>query len=42
MLSSKVLSRSVRLNGVAVHLANHDLMLWAVSRAKLSKLQAYK
>src|SRR5439155_19611310 len=29
-------------NGVAVHLANHDVMLWAVSRAPLSKLQAYK
>jgi predicted dithiol-disulfide oxidoreductase (DUF899 family) len=29
-------------NGVAVHLANHDVMLWAVSRAPLEKLQAYK
>jgi predicted dithiol-disulfide oxidoreductase (DUF899 family) len=29
-------------NGVAVHLANHDVMLWAVSRAPLPKLQAYK
>jgi predicted dithiol-disulfide oxidoreductase (DUF899 family) len=29
-------------NGIAVHLANHDLMLWAVSRAPLAKLQAYK
>jgi predicted dithiol-disulfide oxidoreductase (DUF899 family) len=29
-------------NGSAVHLANHDVMLWAVSRAPLSKLQAYK
>ncbi len=29
-------------NGVAVHLANHDVMLWAVSRAPLGKLQAYK
>jgi len=29
-------------NGFAVHLANHDVMLWAVSRAPLSKLQAYK
>jgi predicted dithiol-disulfide oxidoreductase (DUF899 family) len=28
--------------GVAVHLANHDVMLWAVSRAPLAKLQAYK
>jgi predicted dithiol-disulfide oxidoreductase (DUF899 family) len=29
-------------NGSAVHLANHDVMLWAVSRAPLEKLQAYK
>ena len=29
-------------NGVAVHLANHDVALWAVSRAPLPKLQAYK
>ena len=29
-------------NGVAVHLANHDVMLWAVSRAPLAKLEAYK
>jgi predicted dithiol-disulfide oxidoreductase (DUF899 family) len=29
-------------NGIAVHLANHDTMLWAVSRAPLAKLQAYK
>jgi predicted dithiol-disulfide oxidoreductase (DUF899 family) len=29
-------------NGFAVHLANHDVMLWAVSRAQLAKLQAYK
>jgi predicted dithiol-disulfide oxidoreductase (DUF899 family) len=29
-------------NGFTVHLANHDVMLWAVSRAPLSKLQAYK
>ena len=29
-------------NGVAVHLANHDVMLWAVSRAPLAKLDAYK
>jgi predicted dithiol-disulfide oxidoreductase (DUF899 family) len=28
--------------GFSVHLANHDVMLWAVSRAPLSKLQAYK
>ena len=29
-------------NEFAVHLANHDVMLWAVSRAPLAKLQAYK
>jgi predicted dithiol-disulfide oxidoreductase (DUF899 family) len=29
-------------NGFAVHLANHDVMLTAVSRAPLAKLQAYK
>lgn len=29
-------------NGIAVHLANHDVMLWAVSRASLAKLQIYK
>src|SRR3989442_9098498 len=29
-------------HGIAVHLANHDVMLWAVSRAPLAKLQAYK
>jgi predicted dithiol-disulfide oxidoreductase (DUF899 family) len=29
-------------NGIATHLANHDVMLWAVSRAPLAKLQAYK
>src|SRR4029079_18718983 len=29
-------------NGSAVHLANHDVMLWAVSRGPLAKLQAYK
>src|SRR5204862_847458 len=29
-------------SGFAVHLANHDVMLWAVSRAPLAKLQAYK
>ena len=28
--------------GFAVHLANHDVMLSAVSRAPLAKLQAYK
>ena len=29
-------------NGVVVHLANHDVTLCAVSRAPLTKLQAYK
>jgi predicted dithiol-disulfide oxidoreductase (DUF899 family) len=29
-------------NGFAVHLAHHDVMLYAVSRAPLAKLQAYK
>jgi predicted dithiol-disulfide oxidoreductase (DUF899 family) len=29
-------------NGIAVHLTNHDVMLSAVSRAPLAKLQAYK
>ena len=29
-------------DGFAVHLANHDVMLWAVSRAPLPKLQAFK
>jgi predicted dithiol-disulfide oxidoreductase (DUF899 family) len=29
-------------NGIAVHLANHDVMLSAVSRAPIAKLQAYK
>jgi predicted dithiol-disulfide oxidoreductase (DUF899 family) len=29
-------------NGSAIHLANDDVMLWAVSRAPLEKLQAYK
>ena len=29
-------------NGIVVHLANHDVMLWAVSRAPLAKLHAYK
>jgi predicted dithiol-disulfide oxidoreductase (DUF899 family) len=27
-------------NGFAVHLAHHDVMLWAVSRAPLAKLKA--
>lgn len=29
-------------DGIAVHLRNHDTMLWAVSRAPHAKLQAYK
>jgi predicted dithiol-disulfide oxidoreductase (DUF899 family) len=29
-------------NGITVHLANHDVMLWAVSRAPLVKLQGFK
>jgi len=29
-------------NGFAIHLAHHDVMLWAVSRAPLAKIQAYK
>src|SRR5256714_3070406 len=29
-------------NGIAVHLANHDVMLWVVSRAPLAQLQGYK
>jgi predicted dithiol-disulfide oxidoreductase (DUF899 family) len=29
-------------NGIAVHLAHHDVNLWAVSRAPLAKLQSYK
>jgi predicted dithiol-disulfide oxidoreductase (DUF899 family) len=29
-------------NGFAVHLAHHDVMLWAVSRAPLAKLHAFK
>ncbi|MEX2138034.1 MAG: DUF899 domain-containing protein [Pirellulales bacterium] len=29
-------------NGFWIHLANHDVMLWAVSRAPLATLQAYK
>src|SRR5499433_2822488 len=28
--------------GFAVHLANHDVALWAVSRAPLAKLSAFK
>ncbi len=29
-------------NGFATHLANHDVMLWAVSRAPLAKLQEFQ
>ncbi|HEX3127722.1 MAG TPA: DUF899 domain-containing protein [Thermoanaerobaculia bacterium] len=29
-------------NGFVTHLANHDVMLWAVSRAPLAKLEEYK
>jgi len=29
-------------NGIAVHLANLDVMLWAISRGPLAKLQAFK
>jgi predicted dithiol-disulfide oxidoreductase (DUF899 family) len=29
-------------NGFAIHPANHDVMLWAVSRAPLEKLQGYR
>jgi predicted dithiol-disulfide oxidoreductase (DUF899 family) len=29
-------------NGFVTHLANHDVMLWVVSRAPLGKLQSYK
>jgi predicted dithiol-disulfide oxidoreductase (DUF899 family) len=29
-------------NGSVVHLENHDVAMWAVSRAPLAKLQAYK
>src|SRR3546814_15866522 len=29
-------------NGIATHLANHDVMLMAVSRAPLAKLAAYR
>ena len=29
-------------NGIAVHLANHDVMLWAVSRAPLPKLLEFR
>jgi predicted dithiol-disulfide oxidoreductase (DUF899 family) len=29
-------------NGSVVHLANHDVMFWAISRAPLEKLQAFR
>jgi len=29
-------------NGFTAHLANHDVMLWAISRAPLAKLKEYK
>src|SRR5438874_13503715 len=29
-------------NGIVVHLVNHDVMFWTISRAPLAKLQAYK
>jgi len=29
-------------NGIAVHLANHDVNLWAVSRAPITKLRDYR
>jgi predicted dithiol-disulfide oxidoreductase (DUF899 family) len=29
-------------DGIIMHLANHDVTLWAVSRAPLAKLEAYK
>jgi predicted dithiol-disulfide oxidoreductase (DUF899 family) len=29
-------------NGIEAHLANHDVMLWAVSRAPVEKLEGYK
>jgi predicted dithiol-disulfide oxidoreductase (DUF899 family) len=29
-------------NGIVTHLENHDVAMWAVSRAPLEKLQAYK
>src|SRR5579859_668919 len=30
------------INSVHIHLANHDVMLWAISRGPLAKLQAFK
>ena len=29
-------------NGIAIHLANHDVMFWAVSRAPLAQLNEYE
>jgi predicted dithiol-disulfide oxidoreductase (DUF899 family) len=29
-------------NGSVIHLGNHDVMFWAISRAPIAKLQAYK
>jgi predicted dithiol-disulfide oxidoreductase (DUF899 family) len=29
-------------NGIAIHLANHDVMFWAVSRAPVAQLNEYK
>jgi predicted dithiol-disulfide oxidoreductase (DUF899 family) len=29
-------------NGIALHLANHDVMFWAISRAQLAQLNEYK
>lgn len=29
-------------DGITAHLAHHDVMLWAVSRARLTKLRAYR
>lgn len=29
-------------NGICTHLANHDVMFWAISRGPLAKLEAYK
>ena len=31
-----------QFDGIATHLANHDVMLWAISRAPLAKLLAYR
>ena len=38
----RVPEKSGGFNGFAVHLANHDVTLSAVSRASLAKVQAYK